>query len=135
MKLSEILILTFVSLVTGLQVNAQNIKPTDIVQGQLEAYNNQDIESFLSWYAEDVEVYNFPNDLVYKGKEKMRERYSNAWRQNPQQKAGVTDRINVGSTVIDKEHITGRATGIEANVIAIYKIEKEKIKQVYFVRE
>ena len=135
MKLFQILLLTFACLVTGIQINAQKLKPTDIIQGQLNAYNNQDIEAFLSWYSEDVEVYNFPNELVYKGKDKMRERYANAWRQNPKQKAGVTDRINVGSTVIDKEHVTGRATGIEANVIAIYRIENEKIKQVYFVRE
>ena len=135
MNLLEIVIITSVSLVTTIQVNAQKMKATDIVQGQLDAYNNQDIEAFLNCYTEDVEVYNFPNELVYKGKDKMRERYSNAWRQNPKQKAGVTDRISVGSTVIDKEHVTGRATGIEVDVIAIYKIENGKIKQVYFIRE
>lgn len=135
MKLIIILYLTFVSFVTSIQVDTQKMKPADIVQEQLEAYNNQDIEAFLSWYTEDVEVYNFPNELVYKGKDKMRDRYANAWRQNPEQKAVVTDRISLGTTVIDKEHVTGRATGSEANVIAIFKIENEKIKQVYFVRE
>jgi hypothetical protein len=120
---------------TVIRVNAQKMEPTDIAQGQLDAYNKQDIEAFLSWYTEDIEVYNFPNELVYRGKDKMRERYANAWRQNPKQKAEVTGRISLGNTVIDKEHVTGRATGIEANVIAIYKIENEKIKQVYFMRE
>lgn len=135
MKAIKIQILIIISLLTGVPVNAQKVKPTEIAQSQLDAYNKQDIEAFLSWYAEDVEVYNFPNELVYKGKDKMRERYTNAWKQNPKQKAGVTQRISLGSTIIDKEHVTGRATGIEANVIAIYKIGNDKILQVYFIRE
>lgn len=135
MKLFKILILILVGIITTIPVNAQTINPTDVAQGQLEAYNRQHLEDFVSWYAEDVEVYNFPDELVYKGKDKMRERYSNAWKQNPKQKAQVTDRISLGNTVIDKEHVTGRSSGIESNVIAIYKIENEKIKQVYFVRE
>ena len=39
-----------------------------IAQGQLDAYNDQDIEDFLKFYSEDVEVYNFPYELLYKGK-------------------------------------------------------------------
>ena len=113
----------------------QSIIPTDVAQGQLIAYNQQDIEAFLGWYTDDVEVYNFPDELVYKGKDKMRERYLKAWNQNPNQKALITDRLNVGNTVVDKEHVTGRASGIEAHVIAIYKIVEGKITKVYFIRE
>ena len=134
MKISEIFLLTILFASTA-QVKAQITEPITVVKGQLEAYNKQNIEAFLNCYSEGVEVYNFPNELIYKGKDKMREKYTNAWMQNPKQKAEVTDRISVGNTVIDKEHVTGRATGIEANVIAIYKIEKGKINQVYFIRE
>lgn len=135
MKLPKIFIPIFLILMINNPINAQKLQPKDIAQGQLDAYNKQDIENFLSWYSEDVEVYNFPNELIYKGKEKMRTSYTNAWKQNPNQRAKVTDRINIGNTVMDKEHVTGRANNIELNVIAIYKIENEKIKQVYFVRE
>jgi hypothetical protein len=134
MKISEIFLLVILSASTA-QVKAQPAEPITVVKGQLEAYNNQNIEAFLNCYSEEVEVYNFPNELVYKGKDKMRERYTNAWKQNPRQKAEVSERICVGNTVIDKEHVTGRTNGIEANVIAIYKIEKGKINQVYFIRE
>ncbi len=129
----------YILILTTLMVNnpatAQQLQPTDIAQGQLDAYNKQDLDSFLSWYSEDVEIYNFPNELIYKGKEEMRKRYSEAWKQNPNQKAKVTERISVGNTVMDKEHVTGRTNGIEVNVIAIYKIENGKIKQVFFVKE
>jgi hypothetical protein len=122
-------------LVTYFQVFSQKLPVSTVAQGQLEAYNKQDIEKFLSWYAEDVEVYNFPNELVYKGKDQMRKVYTNGWARNPGQKAAVTNRMTVGNTVMDKEHVTGRANGQEAHVIAIYKIENDKIRQVYFVRE
>ncbi len=129
--------LLFVILMVGLiqNLNAQNMNPETIAQGQLDAYNNQDVEAFLSWYADDVEVYNFPKELVYKGIDKMRERYTNLFKNNPGQKAIVTERISVGNTVMDKEKVIGRASGVEVNVIAIYRIENSKIKQVYFVRE
>ncbi len=114
---------------------SQDNEALTAAQGQLEAYNRQDIEGFLKWYTDDVEIYNFPDEPVLKGKEKMRERYVTAWKQNPDQKAKITDRIINGNTVVDKEHITGRSNGIEINVIAIYKIENGKIGKVYFIRD
>lgn len=135
MKLLSILPLIFINLMTSNPAGAQQAELTAIAQGQLDAYNKQDLEGFLSWYSEDVEIYNFPNDLVYKGRAEMRIRYSKAWKNNPNQKAKVTDRITVGNTVMDKEHVTGRADNKDIHVIAIYKIEDRKIRQVYFVRE
>ena len=126
------IIITLMSLA---RVYGQQLTPAAIAQGQLDAYNQQHIEDFLSWYADDVEVYNFPHELVYKGKDQMRKVYTQAWARNPKQKAEVTDRMTIGSTVIDKEKVTGRADGRTAGVVAIYKIENNKIKQVYFVRE
>jgi hypothetical protein len=114
---------------------AQNQDPQIAAQGQLDAYNRQDIDAFLSWYSDDVEVYNFPDELLYRGKDKMRERYSNAWKQNPGQRVLVTNRLASGNTVIDREHVTGRANGVENYVIAIYKAENGLINKVYFIRD
>jgi hypothetical protein len=135
MKKTKHFLLLALLLLSFAQVYGQQPSPADIAQGQLDAYNQQNIEGFLSWYAEDVEVYNFPDELVYQGKAQMRKVYTNAWARNPQQKAAVTNRMTLGSTVMDKERVTGRANGQTAEVIAIYKIENGKIQQVYFVRE
>lgn len=135
MTASKLFSLILFSLAFSLRAYCQKLPPAQIAQGQLDAYNKQDIEGFLSWYADEVEIYNFPNELVYKGKDQMRKVYTSAWARNPKQKAQVTSRMSVGNTVMDKEHVTGRANGMEAHVIAIYKIENDKIKQVYFVRE
>ncbi len=115
--------------------NIKKLSPEELAQGQLEAYNHQDINTFLSFYAEDVEIYNFPNSFIYSGIEKMREKYTMAWAKNPNQKARISQRMIVGNTVVDREHVTGRVNEGEVNVIAIYKIEDHKIKQVYFIRE
>jgi hypothetical protein len=135
MKNKCIFFITIMLLIASAEVRSQSADPQTAAQGQLNAYNKQDIEAFLSWYSDDVEVYNFPDELIYRGKDKMRERYSNAWQQNPDQRAIVTDRIINGNTVIDKEHVSGRANGIENNVIAIYKINNGKISKVYFIRD
>ena len=116
-------------------IYAQQDDPVKAAAGQLEAYNRQDIEGFLKWYSDDIEIYNFPDELVLKGKEKMRERYVNAWKLNPEQKAEVRERIVNGNTVIDKEHVTGRADGKDVRVIAVYRICNEKICRVYFIRD
>lgn len=135
MKLTDILIIIALLTINPFAARAQVMDPRTVAQGQLDAYNNQDIEAFLSWYTDDVEIYNFPDELIYKGKKKMRARYTNAWKQNPGQRAAVTERIVMGSTVIDKEHVTGRANGIEIFVIAVYKTDQGKISKVYFIRD
>lgn len=135
MKNKCILLITIMLLSASAELRSQSADPQTAAQGQLDAYNKQDIEAFISWYSDNVEVYNFPDELIYRGKDKMRERYTNAWQQNPDQKAIVTDRIINGNTVIDKEHVKGRANGIENNVIAIYMIDKGKITKVYFIRD
>lgn len=135
MRKPNILIITIMLLISSAELRSQSEDPQIAAQGQLDAYNKQDIEAFLGWYSDDVEVYNFPDELIYKGKDKMRDRYSKAWMQNPNQRAKVTDRIINGKTVIDKEYVTGRANGIENNVIAIYRTVKGKISKVYFIRD
>ncbi len=134
MNLIQILVLGIAMLSFQVE-DVKKLSHEELAQGQLEAYNNQDINSFLSFYAEDVEIYNFPNEFVYSGKDKMRERYQKAWAKNPNQKASVSKRMLVGNTVVDREHVIGRVNQREVNIIAIYKIEKHKIKQVYFIRE
>lgn len=109
--------------------------PIAIVQGQLDAYNNQDLELFLSYFSDSIEVYNFPNELVYTGIHKMRDYYENAWKLNPNQKAIVTERMFLDKTIIDKELVVGRANGIELNVIAMYTIENNAISKVFFIRQ
>ena len=106
-----------------------------LAQTQLDAYNKGDIETFLSVYSEEVQILDFPsNELVYEGIKKMRERYSNLFKQNPNQHAALVSRMVKGNIVIDHEHVTGRANGVEVYAIAMYEVKDDKIAKVWFVK-
>ncbi len=108
--------------------------PTDLAQRQLNAYNARDINAFLEPYAEDVEVYNFPDKLQYKGKPEMRKRYGGMFRQAKALHCELVNRIAVGNSVIDHERVRFAPDKEPVQAVAIYKIENGKIKQVYFTR-
>tara|TARA_B110000879_G_scaffold110870_1_gene148343 strand:+ start:1278 stop:3017 length:1740 start_codon:yes stop_codon:yes gene_type:complete len=106
--------------------------PTELAQRQLNAYNFRNIDAFLEPYAEDVEVYNYPDELQYKGKDKMRETYSTMFKNTPDLHCELKERIVQGNIVIDKERVQFGDRLIE--VVVIYHIENNKIKKVFFVR-
>ncbi|MET1013031.1 MAG: nuclear transport factor 2 family protein [Paenisporosarcina sp.] len=110
------------------------IQPETLAQRQLDAYNKQDIEEFLAVYSVNVKVRTFPsNELTYKGIDKMRERYSALFEQNPDQHAALLSRIVKGNIVIDHEYVTGRASGVETEAVAMYEVQNNEIVNVWFV--
>lgn len=108
--------------------------PEHLAQRQLNAYNLGDIDAFLAPYADSVAVYNFPDQLRYTGKERMRAGYASFFERNPNLHCELVNRIVDGNTVIDHERITGIEGSGPFTAIAIYKIEAGKIARVYFVR-
>lgn len=111
------------------------VTPEQLAQMQLDAYNNGDIDAFLIPYDENVEIYTFPDQLNYKGKENMRKRYSSMFDNIPDLHCELVNRIVEGNTVIDHERVTGLPEGKVLNAIAIYTIENNKIKKVHFIVE
>jgi hypothetical protein len=105
--------------------------PYALVQRQLNAYNGHNLEAFLEPYADDVEIYDFPNKLQMKGKEEMRKAYQFVT-QTPTLHCELRGRIIQGNTVIDHERVRFGNNIVEA--VAIYKIENGKIKRVYFTQ-
>lgn len=105
--------------------------PTALAQRQLNAYNFRNIEAFLEPYADDVELYNYPDKLIGKGKEEMRKSYGAMFEKVPNLHCELLGRIVQGNIVIDKERVQFGKKIVEA--VAIYHIENNKIKKVYFV--
>lgn len=106
-----------------------------LAQQQLDAYNQQNIDEFLGVYSDSVIVMTFPGDeVIYRGKEKMRERYSQLFRNNPNQHAELISRMVKENIVIDYEYVTGRADGQSIYAIAMYEIKEKKIQKVWFVK-
>ncbi len=106
--------------------------PKDLAQRQLNAYNFRDIDAFLEPYADDVEVYSYPDTLRYKGKETMRKLYSEMFEKTPSLHCELKERIVQGNIVIDKERVQFGTKTLET--VAIYHIENNKIKKVYFIK-
>ncbi|RYY55453.1 MAG: steroid delta-isomerase [Chitinophagaceae bacterium] len=104
--------------------------PAELAQQQLNAYNAHDLEGFLAPYADDVEIYTFPDKLDAKGKDKMREMYS-FLKKSPTLYCKLLNRVVQGNFVIDHEEILG-VPGAPFYGIAIYVIRDGKISKVYF---
>jgi imidazolonepropionase-like amidohydrolase len=118
----------------GVVFNPESIideTPTALAQRQLNAYNFRNIEAFLEPYAEDVEIYSYPDKLIEKGKAQMRKKYAELFDRVPNLHCELLGRIVQGNIVIDKERVQFGKKIVEA--VAIYHIENNKIKKVYFV--
>lgn len=109
--------------------------PEDLAQIQLNAYNSKNLGAFLSVYDKDVEVYKFPDSLLYKGIDKMKEGYTNFFAKSGSLYCKLLNRIVDGNIVIDRElvrtDIPGRNT---INATAIYEIKGGLIKKVWFIQ-
>ncbi|OZV68077.1 nuclear transport factor 2 family protein [Winogradskyella aurantia] len=103
-----------------------------IVQQQLEAYNQRDIEGFMATYADDITLYNYPNQLTAQGKDQMRTAYTNLFKNAPDLNAIIKNRIVIGNKVIDEEEV--RVNGKTLRAVAIYEIENGLIKKVTFIQ-
>ncbi len=106
--------------------------PEALAQRQLNAYNVRNIDAFLEPYADDVELYLYPDKLISKGKVLMRANYSKRFESTPNLHCELLGRIVQGNIVIDKERVQFATEIVEATVI--YHIENNKIKKVYFIK-
>jgi imidazolonepropionase-like amidohydrolase len=107
--------------------------PTELVEQQLLGYNAHNLDAFLAPYADDVEVYDFPNKLTIKGKENMRKAYE-FMNRTPKLYCRLLNRITQGNIVIDHEEVWGFDDKPFYGV-AIYEIKNGKISKVYFPQD
>lgn len=103
-----------------------------LVQRQVNAYNARNIDAFLDTYSDDVELYNFPNQLISNGKDQMKKRYENFFTATPNLYCEIVTRMLIGNKVIDQEKV--RAGKETLRAAAVYEIQNGKIKKVTFVR-
>jgi len=103
-----------------------------IVQQQLEAYNNKDIDAFMATYSEDIKLYNYPEELKTEGKDAMYTIYDKFFKNTPDLHVFIKTRIVIRDKVIDEGQVT--INGKIFNAVAIYEIENGKIKKVTFIQ-
>ncbi|MDB5454028.1 MAG: enzyme family protein [Caulobacteraceae bacterium] len=107
----------------------------DVAQGQLDAYNAQDLDWYCSYFTDDVIVADVGGQVTGQGIEAYRTRYQGAFAKFPGNKAQLLNRIVLGQTVIDHERVD-RGDGETApfEVAAVYSFRGDKIARVDFAK-
>lgn len=109
---------------------------TDVVDAQLAAYRDRDLERFLGYYAPDVVIKDLTGNVLMDGLDVMREQYGQLFRDSPQLKVDIPRRMVIGAYVIDDEHVTGfNLPGFpaELHAVVVYQVADGKIQGVTFV--
>jgi uncharacterized protein (TIGR02246 family) len=106
----------------------------ELIQKQLDAYNNQNIEAFLACYAEDAVLAGMNGDVTHRGLAAIRKRHEDLFYEFPKNHARLVNRIDLGTTVIDHEQVERSPGGDRFEVAAIYTIKDGKIARVDFAR-
>ena len=115
-------------------MTVRNNPNIDIAQKQLDAYNAQDLDTYVSYFAEDCVVSGLNGTPTETSRSAIKARYAKAFAQFPQNKAELKNRIAVGSTVADHEHVVRAPGGEQFEIIAIYTFRDGLIARVDFAK-
>lgn len=105
-----------------------------LVQGQLEAYNQKNIEKFCQYFHPEVKVWRLSSGaLACEGLAQFREIYSQRFSGNPDLHCEIKNRILLKEMILDEEWVTGEAGKSEpTHVVAIYGFRDGLIDRVSF---
>ncbi len=106
------------------------------VNAQLLAYNNRDMESFLAPYAQDAKLLtlgiNGDRDAL-NGYDEIYPVFENIFKTVEGLNAQILARIIQNPMVVDHEYVTSKGRDKAGQAIAIYIVDKNLIKQVWFI--
>ncbi|AIU88547.1 nuclear transport factor 2 family protein [Pectobacterium odoriferum] len=108
------------------------MSPELAAAAQFKAYNEHDIDAFVSCFAPDFKAYRMPAETPSMvGKEVLREFYVNNRFNNPELRAELVSRTVLGNKVFDHELIHGLAAEpIES--IAVFEVDNGLINTAWF---
>jgi len=115
-------------------VTVQTNPNVDIAQKQLDAYNAQDLDTYVSFFAPDCIVSGLNGTPTETSRDAIKARYAKAFAQFPQNKAVLKNRIAVGNTVVDHELVIRSPGGEQFEIIAIYTFKDGLIARVDFAK-
>ncbi|MET9400434.1 nuclear transport factor 2 family protein [Kitasatospora sp. NPDC002965] len=104
--------------------------PRDVVEQQLAAYNNHDIDAFVATYAEDVTVHRADGSRL-QGRQALRDKYAGQFAEG-RCRAEIVGRLVEGDRVVDHEIAHGLADG-PVRVLVAYRVRGGLIDRVDFL--
>lgn len=103
----------------------------DVVQRQVEAYNDRDLARFVACYSETIALFRMPSvEPAIRGKAALAEFYATQRFNLPGLHGDIVKRIVLGNKVIDHERIRGvRDSPFE--VAVVYEVSGDLIERVW----
>jgi hypothetical protein len=131
-------ILTLIILtINSNKLMAQKQTPEQIIQTNLDCYNNRDIDGFMTSFSNDITFYNYAdNKPTAIGLEQVRKLYKELFDLSPNLHSTILRRITFDNKVIDHESIIGRRGSDEIfEIVLIYEVKGDKIFKVTAIRK
>jgi len=106
--------------------------PAEIVDRQLQAYNERDLDAYCSLFAEDAVLIKLNgNRVLARGIDAIREYYFERFKSR-QLFCRINSRIELAGFVVDHEQVSGIESGT-LEVIAIYEVRASLIKSIHIL--
>ena len=108
----------------------------ELCQGQLEAYNNRNLEQFVQYYHPETKAFRLQTgEQMFSGMDALKVLYHKRFSENSNLHCELKSRIVLESSVLDEEWVTG-VTGQEkpTHVVAIYQFKDNLIHSIWFTR-
>ena len=105
---------------------------TDLIEQQVAAYNARNLEGFVDCYAADARIIDASGTVLAEGHYGLRLMYAPLFDNSPELHAHITNRIHIGTWVIDDEHTTGFVLPgypTELRAVVMYHVVNGKIAQ------
>ncbi len=100
----------------------------------IEAYNSRNAHALASFFAPDVEIFQYPSTLVQQGREGVLSHYLEVFAQYPQASVEVIYSAVIGNKVILHEKMRQSPEHEAVEVVAIYELKDELIQRLDFIR-
>lgn len=110
------------------------VEPAVVVQRQLDAFNDHDLEAFLPLFTNDVVIHDLVDgSVVLRGMPAFRARYERVFTERPLVRADLVGRLALGAFVIDRERLTDGADHPPEDALAIYEVVGGLIARMWFI--
>lgn len=108
--------------------------PEDVVQRQLDAFNEHDLEALLPLFGDNVVIHDLVDgSIVLRGIDAFRDRYVRVFQERPQVKAQLAGRLTLGRHVVDLEQLTDGEDHPPEAALAIYEVAGDVVVRMWFI--
>jgi hypothetical protein len=109
---------------------------TEVVDRQIAAFRDRDLERFLEFYSAGVKVRDFDGNVLMDGLAAMRGQYGPLFRDSPELSVEIPRRVAAGDYVVDEEQVSGFVlAGYPAamHAVVVYRVRDGLIHDVVFL--